>query len=452
MTFPLPLTTIEESMFWEDRPAYPWSCFMRLRFSGCLTRDVVERATEKALDRHPLLRAKVALRRLRRPQWVDVKDPRPVIHWQTGEPQDELPAARHLDLQKEIGLRLHVTAGKSSEVVFQFHHACCDGRGILAFIEDWLIVYASASHNEAADAPVPALEPERLSVRGRYGLTIGRFIRMLPRQAVGLMGAWQFLGRKPIPIVPQTAQPDDTPPPKGYPATLHHRFRVGETSRIVQAAKRFKVTVNDLLARDFFMALQQWRSQQGISEDDRWLRMMIPVDLRPAEGHRLPAANLLSCVFLDRRGRDLLNRNGLLESIHREMDLIKRNKLGFTFVFGSAVYRWLPGGMRRGVRKDKCSISCIFSNLGRYLCECNLPREAGRIVAGNVRLEGADLVTPIRPYGCITLNAGTYADVLSMTLHYDPRPLSRQQAEQLMGLLVNQIAETVGSVVAPDEQ
>ena len=55
MSLSLPLTTMEEFIYWEDRPAYPWSCFVRLRFSGCLDRAAFESAVRTVLARHPLV-------------------------------------------------------------------------------------------------------------------------------------------------------------------------------------------------------------------------------------------------------------------------------------------------------------------------------------------------------------------------------------------------------------
>lgn len=49
MSLSLPLTTMEEFIYWEDRPAYPWSCFARLRFSGCLDRAAFESAVSTIL-------------------------------------------------------------------------------------------------------------------------------------------------------------------------------------------------------------------------------------------------------------------------------------------------------------------------------------------------------------------------------------------------------------------
>ena len=47
-------------------------------------------------------------------------------------------------------------------------------------------------------------------------------------------------------------------------------------------------------------------------------------------------------------------------------------------------------------------------------------------------LEDADFVAPLRPYSCVTIAVALYAHRLGITLHYDPRPLTEQQATDLL--------------------
>ena len=104
--------------------------------------------------------------------------------------------------------------------------------------------------------------------------------------------------------------------------------------------------------------------RQNIDDDGSWLRMMIPMNLRTTDDRLMPAANMVSSVFLDRRGPDFADPDRLLRGIHEEMDLIKRLHLGFTFIFSTAICRRFLGGLEKKVRADKCTISCIFTNVG----------------------------------------------------------------------------------------
>jgi NRPS condensation-like uncharacterized protein len=187
MSMCLPLTTMEEFFFWEDRPAYPCSCFVRAHFSGRLDRAAFDAAASETLKRHPLLSATVEQQSNRRLRWVVVDEPQPIIHWESGPTGGPFPHATHLDLSRETGIRFHVIVdGDQCDVVIQFHHACCDGSGIFAFLHDMLIADAVACGEATDQVQLPPLDPEGLTTRGRFGLTLGRFIRMLPRQTVGL--------------------------------------------------------------------------------------------------------------------------------------------------------------------------------------------------------------------------------------------------------------------------
>jgi len=437
---------MEEFLYWEDRPAYPWSCFIRLRFSGCLDRTAFETAVKATLARHPMLTAMLHTVGRGRLQWSVVENPVPIIVWEALPVGGPLPPATHLDLRREIGIRFHVrTEATASDLTIQFHHACCDGAGIFLFMKELLVAYAVAFGAVPSRTRLTPLDPARLAGRGRFGLTVGKLLRMVPKQAVGLLGARQFLMRKPVPVIPHQPCADDSPLPTNYPATLNRLLDLDTTAGVRKASVRYGVTPNDLLTRDLFLALAEWRSHQNIADDGQWLRMMIPMNLRTTADRLLPAANLVSSVFLDRRGQDFVDADRLLRSIHEEMDLIKRLELGFTFIFSTALCRRFFGGLKKQVRADKCTVSCIFTNLGTPFAHVPLPRHERCIVAGNVTLVDVNIVAPVRPYSCVTVAVVLYAHRLSITLHYDPRPLSQEQAADLLDTFVLRIHASIAA-------
>jgi hypothetical protein len=464
MNSSFPLTAMEEFFFWDDRPAYPCNCFLRLRFAGCLDRTAYERAVRVALARHPLLRAKVEVVGRRRLRWSVVEDPAPVTIWEDAPVGGPMPPGMHMDLQREIGIRFHVRTdarAAASDLTIQFHHACSDAAGSASFVRDLLMVYAAnatggqtflsaeengpdgADRNVCPTEELPPLNARLLAGRGRFGLTVGKLLGMAPRQLVGLLGARQFLMRRPVPIVPHQACANDSPLPKNYPATLSHTLDREATAGVRRAAKRLVVTTNDLLTRDLFLTLGEWRSRQNIADDDGWLRMMVPMNLRREGDERMPAADVVSSVFLDRRGQDFADADRLLRGIHAEMELIKRNQLGYIFVFSLAICRRLFGGLEKQVRADKCTVSCVFTNVGSIFAQAPLPERDRHVVAGNVTLMDIDAVAPVHPYSCVTVVAGLYANRLGITLHYDPRPLSEAQAADLLAAYVRRIQTPV---------
>jgi len=425
-------TTLEEFLFWEDRPAYPWSCFIRLHFSGPLDRRAFENAVRTVLPRHPLFCAKARMRSRTHVEWVVQDDPQPIIRWESGPLGGPFPAATHLDLLREIGIRFHIVSdGRASDVVIQFHHACCDGIGICAFVDELLIAYALALGAASDGLQLPPLDPARLALRGRFGLTLGELMRVLSKQAVGLLGIRQFLMRAPAPLLPHQPCDDEASTSAEYPAVLSDTLEVAQTAGLCQAAIQRGVRLNDVLATRLFLALTEWRSRHGVPADG-WLRMMVPVNLRTPADRTMPAVSLASSIFLDRRRRDGADAEGLLRSIHEEMNLIRSHRLSFTFAFFSRLLNLFPGELKRRSRAPRCAMSCIFSNVGRLFEHSPLPRRGSNLAAGNLTLEASEIVAPIRPYTCAAFVAATYANRLTITLHYDPRPLSHDQATDLL--------------------
>lgn len=451
MTMRLPLTTFEEFLLWEDRSAYPWSCFVRFRFSGRVDRPAFEQAVRTIMPRHPLLCAKV-VEQGRRLYWQAVEDPMPEIDWIDASPGDSFPRATHQNLREELGVKIFVERDEEdSALTLQIHHACADGAGMFVLANDLLIAYAREMGARSRRLQLPEFNLERLQRRGSYGLDFRKLLKMLPRQLVGLQGVRQFLGRSPVAVLPHEALPDDDPPPEHYPATRTHTFTAEETARHRDAAKRLGVTVNDLLARDLFLTLGAWRELHGAADDEAWLRMMVPFNLRTSSDRQLSAANVVSSVFLDRRGSDFGDAEALLRSIQDEMNLIKDNKLGYTFIFSLRAFSLLPNGLKNNARQDRCTSSCVFTNVGRPLVRCPLPRDEGRLVAGNLRLESIDGTAPLRPYNCVTFNALEYGRRLTFILHYDCRIVSESQADELTAMFADRFRETTAEGRAAGE-
>ncbi len=444
-TLALPLTAFEEFLIWEDRPAYPWSIFSRLRFSGRIDRGALESAVQAIMPRHPLLISCLEMRR-RRPFWVVQPGAVPQIVWAEGQTGQAFPATGRQDLRKEIGLRLFVIQGHDScDVTLQAHHACCDGAGLVVFFNDLLIAYALATGARAGGLKLPPLDPGRLARRGAYGLTFRKLVKLLPRQIAGVQGVWRFFLRTPSPLLPHRPLPDDGPPPAGFPATRTDTFTREETAVLHETARRLGVRTNDLLTRDVFLALGEWRARHGagIQDDGAWLRMMVPIDLRARGDRLLPAANMVGSVFLDRRNREFADPGKLLAGIASDLQYIKNNRLGLIFIYSLRALGLLPGGLKRNARRNQCTVSSIFSNTGKLLRRCPLPKENGRLVAGDLTLEQIDGVAPIRPYNCVTFLAIEYAGRLTMTLHYDPRTVGGPQADDLAATFARRVQETV---------
>jgi len=354
-----------------------------------------------------------------------------------------------IDLRRERGLRLWVGEGDGqTELVFQFHHACCDGAGALQLIGDVLLSYANAIAPDA-NLLLPPLNAQLLQGRGRFGLTPWKLLRIAPQQMVGLLGARQFLQRKPIPLAAGLQPLGNCRQAAVYPTAISRSLTPDETVALKAAARRLKCTVNDLMIRDLFLALEAFRALHGTSRANDWLRLSIPMNLRREADNQLPAANVVSMVFLDRQPPQLQNPQQLLTTVVEEMGLIKRLRLGLTFVFSLQLLQWLPGGLRRATGKDDCRATCVLSNLMEPLRELPLPRDSGRLVVGDLILEGLDVVPPLRPQTNVSIVAFQYAGQSHFTMAYDPRVLCRDNATEILDRYISALRNSLSTPSRP---
>lgn len=440
MNEPLTFTPFEEFLYWLDRPTHPCLIFVRMHFDGLLDREAVELALDTALRRHPLL-CSLVQEQGRSFQWVPVDDPHVELDWRDGEVGGPPPAGGHVDLRQQIGVRAVVVQGATkSEMTLQVHHACTDGGGLHAFMQDFLLAYASLRGGESPNARLPRLNVERLKQRASHGLTIRKFLKMLPKQLVGLVGAFQFFSRRPATVLPSAGRGEL---PENFPTYLTRVFSKDVARALRSAARREGVSYNDLLMRDVFVAVHKWR-QPHASTHREWLRMMVPMDLRTRPDLAMPAANVVSSVFFDRRGTACEAPDSLLMGLHREMQLIRNLQLGLTLVF---TLRWLSlfrGALRRLATKDRCMTSFVLTNLGNVFRRTPLPTVDGRLRVGDVVMDKVDAAVPVEPHNFLVVAAHHYARELTVTLNYDSRAITQEQIQDLMDLLSQQLHESAG--------
>ena len=441
MIWPLKLTVMEQLLLAEDRPSYPCVVFLRLRFSGLLNETAARTAMLVVLPRHPLLISVIRKQSWGQAEWVAAENQVPQFESFEGTTGDDFPICSFLDLTKEIGLRVRfVTSDKKTEVVLQLHHAVCDGLGALGFIHDWLIAYALEIGVTSAAIAFPKIDEHRLRLRGKFGLTFWKFLRMSRKQIIGLRGVRDFLRNKPTPLIPFAARAQSETVPARFPAILTHNLSSDDTTRLAQASKHQGVTINDLLIQSLLLGIGKWQRQNGVYDPNRCLRIMIPMSLRSQEDCRTPATNIISSIFLDRCGADSDDPKRLLQSIHDQMQIIKQNGLGLTFIFSLLCRNRLPGGIAKAVRSEQCTISSILTNLGPILRHSPLPQDGeGRLLLGDLALEHFEWAAPLRPYLCASFAVATYANRLGIGMHYDLSAMSESQARDLLASIVRQL-------------
>jgi hypothetical protein len=225
-----------------------------------------------------------------------------------------------------------------------------------------------------------------------------------------------------------------------------HTFDRAEADKIRQVGTQQGVTVNDLLLRDMFQTLQQWRAGQALEPANRWLRIAIPVNLRGPNDAHMSSANGVSYSFLTRHGSQCADSHALLRGIHQETDPATRYRRGMMFLRSFRSMERIPGAIPLYANSNRCFATTVLSNLGdmSWHLGTQFPCEAGKIVAGNLVLEDIFCAPPVRANTRAAFMIGRYGGRLWVCVRCDPRAFTADDAHQLLALYVDRVASTMG--------
>ncbi len=425
-------------MVLEDRPDYPMAAGVELRFSGTVRRDALETAFHHALDRNPLLHARVETSLWRGPRWVAADQPS--IQWREGTVPEMSGDVAGIDLRSGPGLRFFVQPNAGGFTLHaQIHHACCDGVGLFQFLEDVLVAYAKEIDGDNCPASFRNLEPQLLRRRSRFPLNSDSFRQWLHHCRFGLNEARKFTLRVPQPLAAGRTQPG-LQKDSGTPIVSHQGDKQF-LKRLRTAAARQRVTLNDILLRDAVLAIRDWNTARGGNGRDDLLRILMPCDLRGPEHAATPAANVMSYSFLTRLTRDCDSPDELLRGIQMETEFIRDRNASLYFIRSLEIARRIPGGIRGVARSRGCFATLLLSNLGdptrRFMA--SFERREGKLTIGDLRLERISGYPPLRPLTRAGIVICTYPDQLSIGLRYDPHDLSADDGRSFMNGFVQQL-------------
>ncbi|MGY8770100.1 MAG: hypothetical protein ACKVH8_16915 [Pirellulales bacterium] len=436
------LTTFEKFVYYDDRPEYPWHVCVRLQFKGSIDPTAAESAFAVTLKRHALLTShiKVINRSL---QWVPAEDQ--LISQASKLLQSDLafPELEYLNLEYQIGFRVVQSSSDGNlTLTFQMHHCCVDGKGALEVIGDWLLAYHQACADSESDITLPELDPSMLSQRNHLGFSLWQRIKMIPGQSYGLLGAGEFLLRTPVPLL-HLASHSEIKSKIQYPAVLVHTFDSQEFNAIKEFARTKSCTINDYLICHVHLAIHQWRKARGEGNLKEWIRMMIPINLRSSFDDKIPASNVVGSIFIDRRGTDMLNIDQFLLEISQQMQLIKKHQIGFAFLWSLWLQNLIPGSLKKAANNNQCLNSTTLTNFGKVFDSHPLTNQQGVLGAGELRLSSVDVMAPIRPLNQATFAVCSYADKLSITLHYDATIIEPENAQSLLDQLAINLPQSI---------
>lgn len=486
------LTPFEEYMWVDDRPAYPMVFFYRLRFVGAFNVELFGKIVQQQARMHERFSSTIA------PTFVKDKSPqkpRPRKNkilqilsafsalfglaqveqyvWVATETEVEIIRRRaekidvhfhtpHLDLAKQVGLRLFVTESLSPssspeknevELLFQVHHACCDGAGFAIFLTKCLEEYAAhCGANSALDSrPTPS---RGLALRGNDGLRkneltfFSRVARMafsiaiFPIRCLLLIRFGFVYWRKSAPLLSARPPFNAKKPHQLFPGIISHSLNIEALARLKIAVKKQQVTLTEFFICQLYLTIFQEQKLSSAEETRRPIRLSIPINLRD-EQTKSQVKNVVSMFFWDRYLDEKTSSTQFFYSVRRSMRWGKWLRGGETFLWGLRILKLFPQLLPHVVRdKNRCMATTVLSNLGHIFGDKNLPRDAtGQMVCGEATLESVEFLPPIRGWTAAGIGINTYAGTLTFSLHYDTSRMTQGEAKAFLEIFMRHVSE-----------
>src|SRR5690606_35447746 len=129
----------------------------------------------------------------------------------------------------------------------------------------------------------------------------------------------------------------------------------------------------------------KWNTRYLEKRGDKAIRLAMAIDMRRDRDTEMPATNVVSMCFLDRRPADMQDEERLLHSIRIETQDIKTNYLGTALIRAVRWFSSFRGGMQLLMKPSRlfpCHSTAVLSNLGEPFAKSKLPRREDRIAVG----------------------------------------------------------------------
>lgn len=498
----LPLSPIEKLFLIDSSRRLAKTIYIGVEFEGRLDREALEVAVRTALERHPLLNARI-IYSWGRPRWqfrpvgelpLEFRD----LPWQSRDETTEAssnvdtPADPHhhvgtadgypragsvpitsaatppadglrgwFDLTREPGARFTVfsttspTGNPYDTLWLQFHHACTDGNGIRRFFADLICIY----HNTVqphAPVPLDPIDPQRLLGRGTLINRPASEFHPAATARQRLVDAIKFVLQNPQPIARPRREGSRGKHRSALvgsqrPALLWDSLSAEQTQRLEQAATTAGYTVHDLALATLFKVLVDWNREHSQLKTRRPFRIIVPTDLRESRDLRAPAMNRLSLAFISRLPDQCTKMSDLLPDIADLIEYVRRSRISLDLLQNYHAVQRLPGLFPLLMGLSGCMASAVLSNVGDPSARRGrgLPRTGPWLKPGGVVLRRLIGAAPLRR----KMNAGftlvTYGGRLTVSLQVAPDCMTAADGRVMLNRYMQELNRWVEAANAP---
>lgn len=422
-----PLAPFDHLMLVDARPGHPMCFFLECIVEGDLDEHRLRAAMDRAAQRHPRFRSRVAWRR-GRPHWLP-PDVQPAFVW---HPQaDGLDPWRPVDLERESGVRIVARAigPRLHSIAMVVHHSACDGIAACEFMGDLWAFYDGTEPRGFTRPVMRGSEgPESAAAPGAQSPAIDpvgealAFARFFPAALVRSRSA--ATNRRTGAIEPPYATIE-----------LDAAF----TARLRAAAAARKATVNDLIVAAVMRAALAWNDRAGKRRGG--VRVTMPVSTR-APRQRYPASNEISYAFLDRSRAACRDRESLVGSLAAASRWILASGAVAGFLEAVGFLSKSPLMLKAVTRLPICLSTVIVSNLGDVSrrMRAGVPKIDGRDAPGGLVIRGFRGVPPLRPRTRASVAVLPYADATTICCLCSAGPDPRAAGDEFLDLIRQELA------------
>jgi len=432
----LALSAFERFMLREEQPDYPMTFYVELVFAGEVDPQALQQAINLAVERNPLLRARIQSEG-NEPYWTFNASAKAPIHRVSFDHFPNIPHQGGIDLTKEPGVRIwYGTNPGQTQMLLQFHHASCDGQGARRFVVDLFTGYAQLAGDRQ---PVPQwdrLDKDRLQLRDTFSLLPGTRRTSFREK---LRNAYGFHRVAPKPLCESIDSRNTGVEPKS-PLLLRHTFERATTSAILKRARTHSATLNDIAVAFLLRTLARWNQTHGDAPNTDWLRVLVPMDLRTGADSRLPAMNRMGFSFLARRMADCQNQTQLFQSVHEEMNYFKQTRIGVDFIEGLTLVERLSAVFPSMLTSSGCMATAVLTtgHAPSRRFQRRFPTEDQQTIVGNLRLQRISAMPPLRPGTRAGFGLCLYGGHITLGLQADPLSFDRPGAQRLLETFVDE--------------
>ncbi len=237
----------------------------RIKVSGTVGKNELERALSKVQKKHPLAGVRVEMTAGKK-QFITTENVPDIPLCESNVEEADWKTIlkkelyRRFDIFKGPMIRVFLIQGKdTSDIVFIFHHAICDGLSAVVFLENLFLFLAEPGLlvNPYTEAPI--------------------FTKLIKKDTLDIIKGKEMPGWLTNREIPELKPPRKEPPPKPDFALHSWSFAEEEANKIVSFAKKNNLSVHAVLGavllRAFSLELKEKNSFKGVLQS--------PVSFRP---------------------------------------------------------------------------------------------------------------------------------------------------------------------------